>query len=458
MVVSAPLLLAALPLTTLAPQGPDEVLANYVLAGKPAVVTRIDVALEMAFHNRRRERGQQACEQLVATTLTRDAAAKKNLQPTDAEIRAFWQQLQQQFRDAGQSLADFPAVKNASEQQLFDDLAVQLMQQRLVRAELGLDAKAHVSGDMLQLWLQEEKKQHTIVVEADNLPAGTAVRVGATEVPLIDLGLLLLRTAEDEEREKFVKQVAYLNSLEDLARKANIVVTPSDLDVAVKGRTDEWARDPRSSGVTFDNMLKSLGLTVGSLRELRTFRAGILLDKLAARRVLEPDLVAELAKDRQGVLDRVGPRRRIGLIFLRAIDVPNGLITRTFDDAQKHLEGVRTRLDKEKFELVARIESEHVSTKQQGGDAGSHRRRSDRLPDTILAAAFALRAGEVSMPVRTEDGVCLVKALEVEPEPDDATLVKRLREWHTQELEKQVLTDAKVELVKADTGKKGVTK
>ncbi len=382
-------------LALLAPQGPDEVLATFVLDGKPASITRTDVALEMAFHLRRRERGQQATTQLVDTALTRQAATAKKLQPSDAEIRAFWQQLQEQFRAAGHRAEDFAAVRNASEQQLLADLAVQLMQQRLVRAELGLDPKAAVSGEMLQLWLQEEKKKHTIVTDPDALPVGAAARIDTTELPLIDLGHLLLRTAEDAERESFIRRLAYMQTLEALARREGVQVTPSDLDVSIAKRKDYASRDPRYRGITFENLLKAEGLTPASLRELRTFRAQILLYKITALRFPMATLAAELANARSAVLERVGPRRRVGLIFVRASDEPNGLIPRTFDQARVHLEGVRARLQKEAWEHVARIESEHASTKMQGGDAGWHRRRSDRLPDDMLAAAFALPAGEV---------------------------------------------------------------
>ncbi len=429
------------------PQQPADELATYLLRGKPAVVTRTDVALEMAFHLRRRERGQQAAEHLVAAVLTRQIAVQKNLLPADKEVRAFWGELQDQLRAAGRRPEDVAAVRNTGEAQWLADLAVQMAQERIVRAELGLSAKETVTGDMLQLWLQEAKAKANVVTDADQLPAGTAVRVGGADVPLIDLGMLLLRTAEDDERDKFVRQVAWLTTLEALARDEGLQLTAEDLDASVQRRRDDAARDPRFRGITFENMLQTQGLTVTTLRELRTFRAQILLDKLAAARFPIEALAAELAADRRAVSDRVGARRRIGLIFVRASDEPNGLIPRTFAEALQHLEGVRERLGKETWENVARIESEHASSKMQGGDAGWHRRVSDRLPEPMLAAAWALPAGDVSMPLRNEEGCFLVKVLEVEPEPADAVLLSRLREWKAQDLSQRLLTDAKIEFV-----------
>jgi len=436
------------PLLAALPQGPDEALATYLLDGKTLPVTRTDVALEMAFHLRRRERGQQAVEQLVAVAITRKAAEERKLMPSEADVRAFWNDLQAQLRAAGRRPEDIPAVRNTGEAQWLADLAVQLAQQRVVRQELGLKSDEEVSGDMLNLWLQEQRKQALVVTEPDLLPAGSAARVGSNDIPLIDLGTLLLRTAEDEERDRFVKQVVYLAALESAARKEGVQVTAADLDAAVKKHKDDAAKDPRYSGVTYENLLKAEGLSAQSIRELRVFRGQILLDKLARAFCRDEDLAAELAKDRQGVLERHGARRRLGLIYLRAIDEPNPLVPRDFAAAERELTAVRARLDKEAFDVVARIASEHNASKQQGGDAGWHRRRSERLPEPVLAAAFAQAAGAVSGPVRLSDGVALVKTLDVEPDPDDATLRQGLRDGKAKELQQQLFDACKLAMAK----------
>jgi hypothetical protein len=447
MLATAPLLLASL-----LPQGRDEVLATFVVDGKPATVTRTDAALEMALHLRRRERGREAISHLVDTALIRRVATERSLMPTTDEARAYWRELQQQLRAAGRRPEEFAAVRNTTEAQWLDDLAVQLAHERIVRAELGLSKQETASPDLLKLWLQEQRKQAKVVDDPDALPAGTAVRVGTTEVPLIDLGVLLLRTADDDERQETVARIALMAVLESLARREGFDVTPADLDAAVQKQRDDAARDPRFRGATLENMLQAEGLTIAALRELRTFRAHILLDKLARRRFPDAELAKELANDRQGVLDRHGARRRIGVIFARALAEPNGLVPRDFDAARKHLEAVRDRLATESFASVARIESEHAASKLQGGDCGWHRRRSERLPEPVLAAAFALPPGEVSQPLRTDDGCFLVKVLDVETEPGDDVLLARMREAKALELRQKLLADAKLELASAKAG------
>lgn len=447
-----PTLLLAM-LAPAAPQDPNQVLARFQLEGKPATVTRTDVAIEMAFHLRRRDRGQQATNLLVDQALTRRAAKQKKLMPTEAEVQAFWEKLQAELRAAGHKPEDFAAVRNTSTSQWLEDLAVQLAQERLVRSELGLRAEETVSPDMLKLWLQEERRRSKIILDPEQLPSGTCARIDDVDVPIADVGLLLLRTSEDDERDRFVRQVIYLQSLEALARKENTQLTAADLDAAIARRRDDAARDPRYRGVSFEQLLEAEGMTVASLRQLRVFRGQALLDRLAERLFPHDALAAELERDRQNVLDLVGPRRHLGVIFVRALDEPNGLVPLDFPAAAKKLEEVRKRLVAEAFDHVARIESEHVSTKMQGGDAGWHRRRSTQLPDQVLATAFGLAAGEVSTPVRTEDGCWLVKVAEIDPVPDDERLLEQLRRLRAQELAQRLLRDAAIEIVAPESAR-----
>ena len=441
---------AALLLFGLVPQEPDAPMARYTLAGQPAVVSRTDLAIEMAFHLRRRDRGRQTAEQLADTLVTRQAAEQQKLMPSTAEAREFWQQLQKQLQDAGQNPQDFPWVRNSSEAQLLDVLAVQIAQERLVRTELGLGKDEAIGAEMLKLWLQEQKKKVAVVTDPDRLPAGVAVRVGTQDVPLIELGLLLLRTADDDERDRYIRQVAYLAVLDHTCKQTGVEVTPGDLDRALQKRAADAARDPSHGGVSFENVLKAQGLTPQTLRELRTFRGHVQMEKLAQQRFPLEAMTKELHQDRQKALELVGPRRHLAFVFLNALAEPNAVIKRSFEAAEQQLLASRQRLDKKSFEQVARTDSEHPN-KQQGGDAGWHRQRSDQLPAPVLAAAFQLGVGEVSMPLRSDEGCFLVKVLATEPEPADAVLVARLQEFHSLELSQQLLKDAAIKITTGTT-------
>lgn len=432
---------------TLLPQSPDAPLATYKLLGKDAVITHTDVALEMAFHLQRRDQGREAIVHLVDATLTRQAATKAGLMPTEAEARAFWERLQDQLRASGRRPEDIDTVRHSDEKTWLADIAVQMAQERVVRKELGVRAEEQISPELLKLWLQEQKKQQRVVIDADQLPSGTVARIGGSDLSLLDLGLLLLRISKDEDRERFVRQVAYLDNIEALTRAAGITVTPTDLDRAIQQKRDDAANDPRYRGMTFDRLLDAQGLSVNALREQRVFRAQILLDKLALQRFPDSTLREQLAQDRQLVLDRVGPKRHLAIVFARALEEPNALVPDDFASARKRLEAARERLAKEDFTNVARIESDHGPSKLNGGDIGWHRAVSAAAPGEVLAAGFSTAVGEVSTPVRGEDGWYLVKVLEAEPVPDDNTLLRQWRAFRAQEFGKQLLDDAQVQMV-----------
>lgn len=426
------------------PQAPDDVLATYQLNGKEATVTRTDVALEMAFHLRRDDRGRQGCEMLVDAMLTRDAAKAKGLMPTKGEVQEFWEKLKKQLIAAGRKPHEFAAVRNTDEEQWLNDLAVQLAQERLVRKELELGENEKVSGDMLQLWLKEARESAKVETDPDKLPVGSAAMVGKKNIALIDLGFLLLRTSEDFERDRFVRQVVYLETIEAMAAAKSIRITETDLDRAIEERRKVAKNDPRRKGVTLEQILKAIGMTVDSLRQLRVFRSGILLDKLTLAENPDDKLEKELENFRDRVLADVGPRRRIGAIFLRALEVPNAIITRDFDQAMDELVKIRGRIAKDGFAATASIESELGDSKRKGGDVGWHRKSSPELPTAVLNAAFAMKMTDVSMPIRTKDGCYVITVLDHEPVPDDQELIRRLRILRGKKLSESILENADI--------------
>lgn len=433
-------------------------LATYRLNGKEATITRTDVALEMAFHLRRDERGRQACEMLVDALLTRAAAKEKGLTPSTAEVQAFWEKLQQQLIAAGRRPQDFAAVRNTGEQQWLEDLSVQIAQERLVRRELGLAENEKVSGDMLKLWLREARERCKVETDPDKLPIGTAAMAGKKNVALIDLGFLLLRTSEDFERDRFVRQVVYLETIEAMAAAHSLRITNTDLDRAIAERRKQAKANSKRGGVPLEQILKAIGMTVESLRELRVFRSQILLDKLARTKFPDEALLAEVTEKREHVMVEVGPRRRIGAIFLRALKEPNAIIPRTFDEAMKDLERVRARIAKDGFAATASIESEHGDSKRKGGDVGWHRKSSPELPAVVIQAAFQMKMTEVSMPIRTKKGCYVITVLDTEPVPNDEELVRRLRIVHSEQLSKNILKDAEVKFATHDKDASGGNK
>jgi hypothetical protein len=100
--------------------------ARYTSAQGERIVTRGDVALEMAFHLRRKDDGRAACTQLVKSELVRRAAQAAGVWPAPESVQQRWNELKAQLRAAGRDIDKEPALRNTGEKALLDYLAIDL--------------------------------------------------------------------------------------------------------------------------------------------------------------------------------------------------------------------------------------------------------------------------------------------------------------------------------------------
>lgn len=419
-------------------------LATYRSAAGDRVVTRADVALEMAFHLRRKDDGRAACLQLVKAELVRRAAKKAGVWPTADAVQQRWNELKAQMKAAGRDIDKEPSFRNTGEKVLLDYLAIDLAHEQIVRRELSLGADEQVSPAMLELWVKEAREREKVVDDPDQLPLGTAAKIGEDGLPLLALGMLLLRSSDQEELDKFVRQVVALDGIEQAARENGIEATPEDLQRELELRRSMAGKDPRYGGLSFEQLLRAQGLTPEWLAQSRVFRAQTLQKKLIAKLHPRQQLVARLASDRATELERFGPRRNLAILFVRALDEPNALVPNDFAKATERLQAVKKRLETEPFATVARIESEDAGTKMRGGDCGWVARKGRDLPEPVLAAAWALPLQGVSDVVRAEDGCYLVKVSGIEPDLDDEAIVQRMRESLVEEFTKDMMKRADI--------------
>lgn len=90
------------------------------------------------------------------------------------------------------------------------------------------------------------------------------------------------------------------------------------------------------------------------------------------------------------------------------------------------------------FVKLVNENSEDATSKAKGGDFGAFS-RSDKLPDPIAAVVFALKAGEVSAPVRQPNGFYIFRAESITQKPFSEVAAQivtelknaHLREWFT---------------------------
>ncbi|MBI2067805.1 MAG: peptidylprolyl isomerase [Deltaproteobacteria bacterium] len=115
-------------------------------------------------------------------------------------------------------------------------------------------------------------------------------------------------------------------------------------------------------------------------------------------------------------------RVKVAHILIRTVDEKKGkdnkpVSKRTEEAAQALIKKVQERLQKgEEFGKIASEVSEDEMTKKRGGNLEYVTIRDKRLEQkgwlTLSEQAFALKQGDVSTPIKTKDGIHLIKVLE----------------------------------------------
>lgn len=127
--------------------------------------------------------------------------------------------------------------------------------------------------------------------------------------------------------------------------------------------------------------------------------------------------------------------------------------TRSEAEALKVANELKAKIDGgAKFEEVAKESSEDAATKARGGDIGLVSKGDKRLEargfGPLLEKAFELKVGEVSGPIKTQDGYFLITVTRgLEPEPFDEAkqaILFKVRNDSRQELLARIKKDAKV--------------
>ncbi len=101
-------------------------------------------------------------------------------------------------------------------------------------------------------------------------------------------------------------------------------------------------------------------------------------------------------------------------------------------EATKLLAAIKSGAD---FVKLVKENSEDATSKGKDGDFGTFA-RGDNLPESVRAVVFALKAGEVSDPVRQSNGFYIFRAEEVSQKPFAEVsdqIVRELRNAHLKE-------------------------
>ncbi len=189
--------------------------------------------------------------------------------------------------------------------------------------------------------------------------------------------------------------------------KENLRPSGPDIQAAIK-QLDARLRQKNSS---YQRFLIQRGLTVEE-------HAGMLSYEIAMRRLIQKiqeDIKEEQIKAEYEAHPEFydGSRVHIFQIFIDTSNAAND--PAKLDEAKKKAEDVYKKLKSGKdFERLAKDYSEGAAA-QRGGDRGWFRRKGPEVDEPLIEAAWKLKPGEITKPIRGARGWHILKVTEREP-------------------------------------------
>lgn len=163
----------------------------------------------------------------------------------------------------------------------------------------------------------------------------------------------------------------------------------------------------RDSGDDPDKLLAKMGMTRETLREELALP---LTWKTYLRLVVSQQRLREYFKKHQSQFD--GTKVRVSQIFLK---LPKDADESTIQSAEKKLRELKGEMESGKITFTeAANEYSEAPSKAMGGDTGWITYRG-KLPAVVSDAAFALKKGEISNPIRSPFGIHLVTVTDRQP-------------------------------------------
>lgn len=244
---------------------------------------------------------------------------------------------------------------------------------------------------------------------------GPVATVDGTDVPAADFNLEIERIVASgmpaqllhQFRDQIIDKLIDRALIENAIAKANIAVAATEVDAKMEEVRAEFAKASAAMGenATLESVTAKLGITTEELRE--SIEQSIAIEKiLATRGFEEPDD----AKTRKFYDDNKARFERPEQVHARhiLISVENADDQAAWDAAQKRADLVYAEASKKgvDFATLAKEKSEGPSA-SEGGDLGFFGRGA-MVPE-FEEAAFALKKGEVSKPVKSPFGWHVIK-------------------------------------------------
>ena len=249
-------------------------------------------------------------------------------------------------------------------------------------------------------------------VETDpgKLEAGAAATVNGERISIEDAGHLARLSFSDELKRKHLGQLQLYVMVRQELQRRKLELAPEDLDFQFHLVASARATTFGEKELPIEDVLRSLGQDPRLLRRQYGFRAMAMLSRMVKDQVTDEELKKLFAADPARFGDGVP---KASQILLKAVDAAGRPLSPDADlKVRARIEALRAKLVAgEDFAGLAGKVSEDKDGAEHGGNLGFLDK--SRIADPVVAAAYGLKVGELSAPVRSAAGWHLVKVLEI---------------------------------------------
>ncbi len=244
----------------------------------------------------------------------------------------------------------------------------------------------------------------------DKLEAGVAATVGGERIMIEEAGRVARMVFGPDIRDKHLGYLQALAIIRQEMRRKRLELTPADMDYQIKLLCAKRASELGEKNVSLGDVLRALGRDPQTLRKQADFQARAMLSRLVASEIADEDVRRAFSADPAKFGDGVP---KASHIMLKTVDERGRPFSAEADrKVRARLEGLRAKLVAgEDFAAAAARFSEDKDSADRAGALGFLDKA--RIADPVVAAAYGLKVGEISQPVRGTAGWHLVKVLEI---------------------------------------------
>ncbi len=360
-------------------------------------------------------RGGEILDRLIEVKLIEQEMARRRVavpeEAVDARIRlmsetrvaAGRESFEEALRKEGQSIGPFRR-----------GIRMKIAMETMAKTDYRIPQELGITNLKLERWYKALKDRAEIKGRRDQLPAHVFATVNGEAISADEFNELLWNNTSREERAAALDVLVKRTLLKQVLDKKGLVVGPEDLDAELDRLEKAYGRTAEYKGLSLDAVLQQQGMSKLQLRADPGFAQAV-----ALRKLIRADLTEDQARSffKEHEFEYSGGQVRVSQIYISAVDTRTGTpkSQKELEEASRKIQDLKRQLsDGADFAALAQQFSEDRASAAEKGDLGFIP-RFGKLVETLSAAAFALKKGQVSDPLVTPIGFYLLKVTDVRP-------------------------------------------